>query len=94
MAIKVMGSHFSYCPFIWMFLDRAKNNRIHKIHERALQITYRDTESSFDERLAIDNSIATAIENVYSQRCGDGINATLKPLVNYSYPTVFENYPN
>ena len=26
-------SHFSYCPLIWMFHDRAANSRIDKIHE-------------------------------------------------------------
>ena len=51
-------SHFSYCPLIWMFHDRTKNSRINKIHERALRIVYRNTESSFDERLAKDNSVS------------------------------------
>ena len=31
-------SHFSYCPLIWMFRDRAINSRINKIHERALRL--------------------------------------------------------
>ena len=51
-------SHFSYCPLIWMFHDRAANSRINKIHERDLRIVYRDTESSFDELLAKDNSVS------------------------------------
>ena len=29
-------SHFSYCPLVWMFHDRKSNNKINKIHERAL----------------------------------------------------------
>ena len=32
-------SHFSYCPFVWMFHDRKSNNKINKIHERALRHT-------------------------------------------------------
>ena len=27
-------SHFSYCPLVWMFYDRALNHRINHIHER------------------------------------------------------------
>ena len=50
-------SHFRYCPLIWMFHDRTTNSRINKIHERALRIVYRDTESSFDELLTKDNSV-------------------------------------
>ena len=33
---------FSYCLLIWMFHDRNLSNRINKIHERALRITYKD----------------------------------------------------
>ena len=57
-------SHFSYCPLIWMFHDRAANSRINKIHERALRIVYRDTESSFDELLAKDNSVSVHQRNL------------------------------
>ena len=57
-------SHFSYCPLIWMFHDRTKNFRINKIHERALRIVYKDTESSFDELLAKDNSVSAHQRNL------------------------------
>ena len=57
-------SHFSYCPLIWMFHDRAANSRINKIHEGALRIVYRDTESSFDELLARDNSVSVHQRNL------------------------------
>ena len=57
-------SHFSYCPLIWMFHDRATNSRINKIHERALRIVYRDTESFFDELLAKDNSVSVHQRNL------------------------------
>ena len=36
-------SHFSYCPLVWMFHDRKSNNKISKIHERALRIIHKDT---------------------------------------------------
>ena len=57
-------SHFSYCPLIWMFHDRAANSRINKIHERALRIVYRETESSFNELLAKDNSVSVHQRNL------------------------------
>ena len=33
---------FGYCPLIWMVHNRTLNNRINRIHERALRIVYRD----------------------------------------------------
>ena len=35
-------SHFSYYPLAWMFHDRASNNNINKIHERALRIIHKE----------------------------------------------------
>ena len=40
-------SHFSYCPLVWMFCDRALNHRINHIHERALRLAYKDYENDF-----------------------------------------------
>ena len=39
-----------------MFHSRKLNNRINKIHERALRLVYKDYTSSFDDLLATDNS--------------------------------------
>ena len=49
-------SQFGYCPLVWMFHSRKLNNRINKIHERALRIVYNDDLSSFDELLNRDSS--------------------------------------
>ena len=49
-------SHFSSAPVAWMFHSRKLNNRINKIHERALRLVYKDYTSSFDDLLAKDNS--------------------------------------
>ena len=49
-------SHFSYAPVVWMFQSRKLNNRINKIHERALRLVYKDYTSSFDDLLAKDIS--------------------------------------
>ena len=42
-------SQFQYCPLIWMFHSRQLNKKIDKIQERALRITYKDTESTYNE---------------------------------------------
>ena len=52
-------SQFGYCPLIWMFHNRTLNNKINRIHERALRIVYRDKTSNFTELLQKD-SAATA----------------------------------
>ena len=35
-------SHFRYCPLVWMFRSRNLNNKLNRIHERALRIAYND----------------------------------------------------
>ena len=35
-------SQFNYCPLIWMLHSRTLNNKIHRIHERALRTVYPD----------------------------------------------------
>ena len=45
-------SQFNYCPLVWMFCDRTLNNKINRIHERALRITYKDMGSEFDKMLS------------------------------------------
>ena len=35
-------SQFNYRPLIWMFHNRALNNRINKIHERTLRLVYQN----------------------------------------------------
>ena len=49
-------SQFSYCPLIWMFHNRNLNNKINRIHERALRLVYQN-DFSFSELLDLDNSV-------------------------------------
>ena len=49
---------FGYCPLIWMFHSRGLNNKINRIYERALRITYKDKSSTFQELLEKDSSIS------------------------------------
>ena len=57
-------SHFSYCPLVWMFHDRASNNKINKIHERALRIIHKDSTSNFQELLNKSNSVSVHQRNL------------------------------
>ena len=57
-------SQFNYCPLIWMFHSRTMNNKINRIHERALRIVYSDYSSKFDELLKKDGSFSIHVRNI------------------------------
>ena len=46
-----IDSQFAYSPMVWMFHDRRLNNKINRVHERALRIVYKDDVSTFEELL-------------------------------------------
>ena len=48
---SLVMSIFSYCPLIWLFCSKFANNEINSTHKRALRTSYRDYESTFEERL-------------------------------------------
>ena len=56
-------SQFGYC-LIWMSHSRGLNNKINRIHERALRITYKDKSSTFQELLEKDNSVSIHHRNI------------------------------
>ena len=55
---------FNYCPLIWMFHNRALNNRINKIHERALRLVCQNKNLSFSELLELDNAVTIHHRNL------------------------------
>ena len=57
-------SQFGYCPLVWMFHSRGLNNKIDRIHERALRITYNDKSSSQGELLIKDRSVTIHNRNI------------------------------
>ena len=57
-------SQFSYCPLIWMFHSRTLNNKINRLHEKALRIVYGDYKSKFDELLEKDGSFSLHHRNI------------------------------
>ena len=53
-------SQFGYCPLVWMFHGRILNKKINHLHERDLQIVYKDYISSFEDYVKeIDLSLLT-----------------------------------
>ena len=40
---------FGYCRLIWMFHSMGVNDKINHLHERSLQIAYKDNISSFKD---------------------------------------------
>ena len=57
-------SQFSYCPLVWMCHSRTLNNKINKLHERALRLAYDDRHSTFEELLNIDKSVTIHHRNL------------------------------
>ena len=56
-------SQFSYCPLIWMFHSRNLNNKINRIHERALRLVYQNN-LSFSKLLDLGNSVTVHQKNL------------------------------
>ena len=58
-------SQFSYCPLVWMLHSRTLNNRINKIHEKALRPVYKNEAfSSFDDLSKTDKSVSIQQKNL------------------------------
>ena len=57
-------SQFQYCPLVWMVHSRTLNNRINKLHERALCLVYKDDEYTFEQLLDKDNTVTIHHRNL------------------------------
>ena len=57
-------NQFEYYLLIWMNHSREFNNKINRIHERALRIVYSDNKSTYVERLEKDHSITIHTKNL------------------------------
>ena len=57
-------SQFSYCLLIWVLHSRTFNNCINNNHERALRLTHRDNQSSFQVLLEKDYSVTVHHKNL------------------------------
>ena len=56
-------SQFNYFPLIWMFHSQTIDNKINRLHERALRIVYSDFKTSFAGQ---DNSFSMHGRNIQS----------------------------
>ena len=57
-------SQFKCCPIFWMFHSRRSNNKINRLHERALRIVYDDDVSTFHQLLAMDKFFCIHHQNI------------------------------
>ena len=57
-------SQFNYCPLLWMFHSRELNNKINKLHERALRLVYKNDELTFEQLLEKDESVTIHDKNL------------------------------
>ena len=57
-------SCFSYCPLIWMCSTKTANNKINKIHKRALRLKCGVNNANFTELLAINEIQSIHIRNI------------------------------
>ena len=57
-------SQFSYCLLVWICNSRTLNNKINKLHERALRLVFNDRQSTFEELLNIDKSVTIHHRNL------------------------------
>ena len=57
-------TQFNYCPLIWMCHSRENNRKIYRLHERCLRTIYNDKQSSFNDLLERDGSVAIHERNL------------------------------
>ena len=57
-------SQLSYSPLTWIMHGRKLNNKINRLHERCLRVTYNDGLSLFEELLETDNSVSVHNRNI------------------------------
>ena len=62
--MSFIEAQFKYCPITLMFCSRSCNNKISKLHERALRLVYDDYESSFDVLLNKNKSFSIHHQNI------------------------------
>ena len=62
--MSFIEAQFKYCPLTWIFCSRSCNNKINKLHERALRLEYDDYESSFDVLLNKNKSFSIHHQNI------------------------------
>ena len=76
-------NEFNYCQLTWMFHNRTLNNKINKLHERALRMTYKDEKSTFFQLLEKDKSVTIDERNIQKLATMYKVkNKILPPIIN------------
>ena len=57
-------SNFKYCPLIWMFCGKGANNKINKIHKRALSVLFDNHNAPFADLLVRSNEKTVHVQNL------------------------------
>ena len=57
-------SQFNYCPLVWMCHSRILNNKINRLHERALRVVYKNSNMTFQDLLEKDKSFTIHDRNL------------------------------
>ena len=60
----LIQSQFNCCSLTWMFHSRILNNKINKLHERALRLVYKNENLTFQDLLKLDNSVTVHQKNL------------------------------
>ena len=79
-------SQFNYCPLVWMFCLRASNNKINKIHERALRVCQNDYVSTFENLLYNTNSLDIHSKNIQK------LMIEIYKCLNHLSPPIMKNF--
>ena len=79
-------SQFNYCPLVWMFCLRASNNKIKKIHERALRVCQNDYVSTFENLLYNTNSLDIHSKNIQK------LMIEIYKCLNHLSPPIMKNF--
>ena len=87
-------SQFSYCPLVWMFHSRTLNNRINRLHERALRLVYKDNHLTFEQLLDKDNSFTVHHRNLQklATEIYKIINNESPPIMKQIFPMTLNPY--
>ena len=80
-------SQFEYCSLLWMCHSRTLNNRINKLHYRALRLIYSEDSLSFSELLKKDGSVTIHHRNI--QKLGIEMYKTINNLTPISMKEIF-----
>ena len=57
-------SQFNYCSLTWMFHSRILNNKINKLHVRALRLVYKNENLILQYLPELDNSVTVHQKNL------------------------------